>query len=197
MANAKERSGFILDAMVEQGWLDRAGRDAAQFPEVVEYKPRVQGGVAGYIVEMVKQELVSKHELTDADIDLGGLRCRKWRHDALQIRKVLRQLVSNAVKFTDDGEVRVRVTALPGEALRFEVIDSGPGIPPELREKIFERFYQIDGSWTRRSGGSGLGLAICRHLVSLWGGEVRFSPRGETGSIFWFTVPDAVPSAND
>ena len=153
----------------------------------------------GLLVSSVVEMFVEKARQKGLrlDIDLGGLRCRKWRHDALQIRKVLRQLVSNAVKFTDDGEVRVRVTALPGEALRFEVIDSGPGIPPELREKIFERFYQIDGSWTRRSGGSGLGLAICRHLVSLWGGEVRFSPRGETGSIFWFTVPDAVPSAND
>lgn len=126
--------------------------------------------------------------------DLGGLQHRKWLHDAHQIRKVLRQLVSNAIKFTEAGDVTVRVVALAGQTLRFEVIDCGPGVPPELTEKIFERFYQVDGSWTRRSGGSGLGLAICRRLVSLWGGEVRVAPRSGTGSIFWFTVPRAVPS---
>ena len=125
--------------------------------------------------------------------DLDALPHRRWRHDALQIRKVLRQLVSNAVKFTEAGEVCVRVTALADETLRFEVSDSGPGVAPELREKIFERFYQVDGSWTRRSGGSGLGLAICRRIVSLWGGDVRVSARADGGSIFWFTVPGAVP----
>lgn len=126
--------------------------------------------------------------------DLEGLPHKKWVHDPVNIRKVLRQLVSNAIKFTDAGEVTVRVLRLADGALRFEVLDSGLGVPVEEREKIFERFYQIDGSWTRRGGGSGLGLAICRQLVSLWSGELRVSPNGETGSIFWFTVPDAVPS---
>ena len=73
-ANAEERSGFILDAMVENGWLDQQERDAAEFPEVVAYKQRTQSGPSGYIVQMVKNELVSKHDLTEADIDRGGLR---------------------------------------------------------------------------------------------------------------------------
>ena len=75
-ANAEERSGFILDAMVENGWLSEEDRAAAVFPDesLVEYKKRSQSGPSGYIVEMVKKELVSKHALTESDIDRGGLR---------------------------------------------------------------------------------------------------------------------------
>jgi signal transduction histidine kinase len=144
------------------------------------------------VVEMFGDK--ARQKGLELGVDLEGLPHRKWRHDALQIRKVLRQLVSNAVKFSESGEIKVRVAALAGNTLRFEVIDNGPGVAPELGEKIFERFYQVDGSWTRRSGGSGLGLAICRRIVSLWGGEVQVSPRSDTGSIFWFTVPGAIPS---
>ncbi|GAA4409074.1 hypothetical protein GCM10023168_27300 [Fodinibacter luteus] len=75
VANAQERSGYILDAMVEQGWLSQADRDAATFPDTfVKYKPRSQGGTTGYLVEMVKDELVTKHKISESDIDRGGLR---------------------------------------------------------------------------------------------------------------------------
>ena len=143
------------------------------------------------VVEMFQEK--ARQKGIRLKTDLAALPHRRWLHDALQIRKVLRQLVSNAVKFTDTGKVSVRVVMLADETLRFEVVDSGPGVPPELREKIFERFYQIDGSWTRRSGGSGLGLAICRQLVSLWGGEICVAAKCDKGSIFWFTVPGATP----
>ncbi len=73
-ANAEERSGYILDAMVENGWLTEAERAEAQFPEVKEYKPRQLGGTTGYVVDLVKKELVEKHKLTEADIQRGGLR---------------------------------------------------------------------------------------------------------------------------
>ncbi len=149
------------------------------------------GLMVGSVVEMFKEKAQQKG--IRLRIDLEAMPHRKWVHDPLQIQKVLRQLVSNAVKFTDAGEVVVRAAMLADKTLRFEVADSGPGVPPELRSKIFERFYQVDGSWTRRSGGSGVGLAICRHLVSLWGGDIQVSARPETGSIFWFTVPDAIP----
>jgi signal transduction histidine kinase len=152
------------------------------------------GLLVSSVVEMFQEKARQKSIRLGADLE--ALPHRKWLHDALQIRKVLRQLVSNAVKFTEAGEVTVRVAMLADETLRFEVVDSGPGVPPELREKIFERFYQIDGSWTRRSGGSGLGLAICRQLVSLWGGEIRLSPKPGTGSIFWFTVRGTRRSAD-
>ena len=146
------------------------------------------------VVEMFQEK--ARQKGIRLSTDLEALSHRRWMHDALHLRKVLRQLVSNAVKFTESGEVIVRVVTLADGILRFEVVDSGPGVPPESRERIFERFYQVDGSWTRRSGGSGLGLAICRQLVALWGGEVRVSPKSGTGSIFWFTVPGAQPCAH-
>lgn len=150
----------------------------------------------GLLVSSVVEMFQEKARQSGACLttDLEALPQRRWQHDPLQIRKVLRQLVSNAVKFAAPGEISVRAVMLPDQTLRFEVADSGPGVPPDVREKIFERFFQVDGSWTRRSGGSGLGLAISQKLVSLWGGEIRVSPRSGTGSIFWFTVPGAVPA---
>ena len=73
-ANAKERSGFILDAMVEKGWLSQAERDAATFPEFPKYKPRTQSGPTGYLTQMVKNEVVTKYKIPQSDIDRGGLR---------------------------------------------------------------------------------------------------------------------------
>jgi signal transduction histidine kinase len=144
------------------------------------------------VTEMFQEKALQKGIMLTSD--LQGLSHRRWMHDPLQIRKVLRQLVSNAIKFTERGEVSIRVTSPADGSLRFEIADTGPGVGPDERERIFERFYQADGSWTRRSGGSGLGLAICRQLVSLWGGEIRVAPNCGQGSIFWFTVPDARPN---
>ena len=97
--------------------------------------------------------------------------------DPLRLGQVLLNLVSNAVKFTERGEVTVSVepTERNGDQvrLRFTVKDTGIGIPPELQARLFTAFYQADGSTTRRYGGTGLGLAICRKLTSLMGGRSR------------------------
>lgn len=93
--------------------------------------------------------------------------------DAKRLRQVLSNLVNNAIKFTDRGEVRLTARALPrSEVLRFEVSDSGPGIEPRDRERLFEPFVQADSERTRKHGGTGLGLAICRELVGLMGGRI-------------------------
>lgn len=192
MVSLVTQSGTDMLEFIENA-LDVVDLDA----NIVELKSEAfdVGLLVSSVVEMFAEKARQKGLRLSVDVD--GLPHRKWLHDPLQIRKVLRQLVSNAIKFTDAGEIKVRATALADETLRFEVLDSGPGVAPELGEKIFERFYQVDGSWTRRSGGSGLGLAICRRIVSLWGGEVHVSPRPKTGSIFWFTVPGAVPATGD
>ncbi len=121
---------------------------------------------------------------------------RRLRGDSGRIQQVLANLVSNAIKFTSQGEVSVRVS-LVGESggtrtLRFAVADTGQGIPPDKQEHIFEKFTQADASTTRRFGGTGLGLAICSQLVGLMNGQIGVESRPGAGSTFWFTLPLAV-----
>ena len=133
--------------------------------------------------------------------------------DPTRITQVLTNLATNAVKFTEQGEVVLKL-ALEGDddenlTLRFEVIDSGIGISPRQRERLFEPFQQADGSTTRKYGGTGLGLTISRRLVELMGGELELESTHGLGSRFHFslTLPraegeeapaeqPAVPSAN-
>jgi two-component system CheB/CheR fusion protein len=117
--------------------------------------------------------------------------------DRLRLSQVLNNLVANAIKFTEAGEVRISVSALDsstaGEChLRFTVRDTGIGIEPSVRETLFEAFMQGDGSITRRFGGTGLGLAICRRLVHLMGGRIGVNSAPGKGSEFWFSASFAV-----
>jgi two-component system, sensor histidine kinase and response regulator len=112
--------------------------------------------------------------------------------DALRLRQVLINLISNAVKFTEHGEVCIRVNSvdagLHNSSFDFEVSDTGIGIKPENCAAIFESFAQEDVSTTRQYGGTGLGLAICKQLVELMGGRIRVSSRPGKGSTFYFSV---------
>jgi signal transduction histidine kinase len=117
--------------------------------------------------------------------------------DALRLRQVVTNLVGNAVKFTDEGEVSVTVACVGGSAgtaeVRCEVSDSGIGISEEDIPALFVDFSQVDPSHTRRFGGTGLGLAISDRLVRRMSGEIGCLPRPEGGSTFWFTVPFPLP----
>jgi two-component system sensor histidine kinase/response regulator len=112
--------------------------------------------------------------------------------DALRIRQVLLNFGSNAVKFTERGEIAVtgRVAERSGSEalLRFAIRDTGIGIAPEQRERLFQSFQQADASTTRKFGGTGLGLVISKHLAELMGGTVGVESEPGKGSTFWFTV---------
>jgi diguanylate cyclase (GGDEF)-like protein len=122
------------------------------------------------------------------------------RGEASRLRQVLVNLVGNGVKFSEHGGVEIRVahepTAKDPWQLRFEVIDSGIGIPREAQKRIFDAFVQVDGSTTRIYGGTGLGLAICRQLVEFMGGEIGVDSEPGQGASFWFTIPFSQPTGN-
>ncbi len=113
---------------------------------------------------------------------------RITRGDGHRLTQVLNNLVNNAIKFTDAGEVRICVK-MHGKKVRFEVSDSGIGITPEVLKRLFRPFEQADGSSTRRHGGTGLGLAISSQLVNLMGGRIEVQSVPGKGSTFGFTLP--------
>src|SRR6202011_3552807 len=123
------------------------------------------------------------------------------RMDAVRLRQVLVNLGGNAVKFTERGEVILRLGALNTDngslTVRFDVADSGVGIAPENQSRIFEEFAQEDASTTRRFGGTGLGLAISRQIVELMGGHLALVSTPGAGSTFSFelSLPLAEPAA--
>jgi signal transduction histidine kinase len=111
--------------------------------------------------------------------------------DSVRLRQILTNLIANAVKFTTTGGVHVVLTTSTDlSRIRCDVIDSGIGVNEALRERIFEAFFQADGSDRRRFGGTGLGLTISRQLVELMGGQIgMFNNAGAHGATFWFALP--------
>ena len=98
-------------------------------------------------------------------------------------------LLSNAAKFSPEGEVVEISTADAGPSVRVAVHDRGSGIPEAFRPRIFGRFTQADSTATRQKGGSGLGLAICKRLIELMHGRIGFEDRPGGGTTFWFELP--------
>ncbi|MCL7489711.1 MAG: ATP-binding protein [Desulfobulbaceae bacterium] len=133
-----------------------------------------------------------KDVLVSAEIDPRV--AETYMGDSYRIRQILVNLLGNAIKFTEQGSVLVKIiyvrsTEAGRDLLRIEVRDSGPGIPSDKLDRLFKPFSQVDASSTRRHGGTGLGLSICQKLVELMGGEIGVESVKEKGSTFWFVLP--------
>jgi len=139
------------------------------------------------VVELVRPPATAKG--IDLGVSLDASARGAFQGAPNSLRQVLLNLASNAVKFTESGGVTVAVSQAHGGArLRFEVRDTGIGVPADAKSRLFAPFAQADASISRRFGGSGLGLNICRRLVELMGGEIGMSDRPEGGSVFWFEI---------
>lgn len=123
--------------------------------------------------------------------------------DPNRLQQIMMNLVSNAIKFTDKGYVRIAVTArdVPAPALRFEIKDTGIGMTPEQAAGLFQRFVQANGSIAAKYGGTGLGLSISKQLVELMDGAVGVESVQDEGSLFWFEIPlvrgKEIPAASE
>jgi PAS domain S-box-containing protein len=150
------------------------------------------------------QEVVALQAAAAADkglrlaVEIDPALPRHVMGDPRRLRQVLLNLVDNAVKFTAAGTVELRL-AQKGDRLAVEVRDTGAGIPPALRRRLFRRFQQADAGTARRHGGSGLGLVICRKLLGLMGGAIGVESEPGQGSVFRFDLPlrPAAPPAEE
>jgi signal transduction histidine kinase/ActR/RegA family two-component response regulator len=134
------------------------------------------------------KQLEFAHELS---ADLPG-----WvTGDAIRVRQIVSNYLSNGIKFTETGSVRLTASVTAEGVVRLTVRDTGPGIDPEQQRRLFQRFVQADDSTTRRHGGTGLGLAICRELSERMGGRAGVSSQPEQGSEFWVELPLPVSEA--
>lgn len=155
----------------------------------VEKKPFHVRPLVDSILEQIKPLLLD-HPL-HLQIDITG-DLPQIQGDSIRYSQVLHNLVSNAIKFTNQGSVTIRASVIGQkghESLLTEVIDTGVGIPLENQQIVFQPFIQVDGSHTRRRDGAGLGLSICKALVQLMQGRIGLESKPQEGSRFWFTIP--------
>jgi PAS domain S-box-containing protein len=157
------------------------------------------------LIEKAVELLASRAEQKSLSLsaDIAGVDRASFRGDPTRLRQILLNLVANAIKFTERGGIAIAVRGTPLAAertrLRFEVHDTGIGIPAAAKAKLFAPFVQADASITRRFGGTGLGLNISKRLVELMEGQIGFADRLGGGTVFWFevTLRNATPVVTD
>jgi len=193
-AELTARSGQDLLRLVND-LLDFSSLEAGALklnPQAFDLPRLIDRCVEGFRLEAERKGLT-------LNVAIDAAAARGWIGDETRISQVLLNLLGNACKFTERGGIKVAVR--PSDAggelqtLRFEIRDTGIGIPADKTEEVFGRFAQADASIVRHYGGSGLGLSISKHLVQLMGGEIGVVSKNREGSAFWFTLP--LPLADD
>ncbi len=184
MARLVTRSSLALLATIED-ILDYSRAEAGRLqPEPVTFRlQQVVEEAVGLLAP------VAASRGLDLRTELGEVGGWAWQGDATLLRQVLMNLVGNAVKYTEQGEVVVRACSPGGQGLRLEVADTGPGIDPAHVEYLFEPFSQVGLDAAARTGGTGLGLAITQRMVELMGGLVSVHARSPHGSTFRVDLP--------
>lgn len=156
----------------------------------LESIPFSPSAVVQSAISTVRPQVAEKKLDIDANVDAVVPECLLG--DSTRLRQILLNLLTNAVKFTEKGRIGVVVTrqgdSARGVKLRFEVSDTGIGIPQENQKNLFQNFTQVDNSIARRFGGTGLGLAISKRLAEAMGGDIGLTSSEGQGSTFWFTI---------
>lgn len=153
----------------------------------IERKPFDLGRTIRDAVEVFRCKAAEKH--LALRVSIGPAVPGEAVGDSARVRQIVLNFMSNAVKFTERGEIEVSARVVNRDMVRVAVSDTGIGVPEHARDCLFVRFAQADTSSTRRFGGSGLGLAICKQLSELMGGSVGFESEVGRGSIFWVDLP--------
>jgi signal transduction histidine kinase len=192
-----------LDAQQNEfaGAICGSGRSLLSLVENVLDLARLEGGMmtlnkTEFELDEMVEVLVATAESTSLNkgvpvrLELDSVyRSASVLGDEGRLRQVLKAMLNNAVKFTEEGEITLRILRQDCGETRFEVIDTGPGLEPGQAERVFERFAQADESNTRAHGGAGLGLAIAKETVELADGRIGVDSRPGEGARFWFSLP--------
>ncbi len=190
--SAEDRARFLAVIARNGRRLDRLVRDLSRLSELesAQAKLVVESLAVDAMLDQVIETLGPRAEERGVHLEKeSAASLPPVLADRHGLETVLLNLLDNAVRVSPPGSI-VRVRAFQRkECVRFEVLDHGPGVPRDLRERVFERFYRIDTGRSSEEGGSGLGLAIVKHAILLHGGDVGVEDAPEGGALFYFTLP--------